>query len=159
MLPHTERVPRLSNPILCPAYQGANPISDVFSLQALRCTVAYLPQTIRDRDDAKAQSQMLLAATFAGVGSGNAGVHLCHGASYPTSSQNPGDYRHPGYGLTRPLIPHRVSVAVTAPVAFRRTGPSNPERHLAAAEAFGSTDRPSRRARERCSTSASRSSW
>ena len=136
-LPYTERVPRPSNPILRPAYQGANPISDIFSLQALRSTVAYLPRAVRDPDDAEAQSQMLLASTLAGVGFGNAGVHLCHGMSYPISSQNPGDYRHPGYDVKRPLIPHGVSVAVTAPAVFRRTGPSDPDRHLAAAEAFG----------------------
>ncbi len=136
-IPYHERTPRPTNPILRPAYQGANPISDIFSMQALRSTVTYLPRAVRDPDDTEAQSQMLLAATLAGVGFGNAGVHLCHGMSYPISSQNPGRYRHPGYEVSPPLIPHGVSVAVTAPAVFRFTGPSNPERHLAAAEVFG----------------------
>lgn len=78
-IPYYERIPRPSNPILRPAYQGANPISDIFSLQALRDTVKYLPRAVKDPDDFEAQSKMLLAATLAGVGFGNAGVHLCHG--------------------------------------------------------------------------------
>lgn len=78
-IPFHERTPRPTNPILRPAYQGANPISDIFSLQALKDTVKYLPRAVKDPDDMEAQSQMLLAATLAGVGFGNAGVHLCHG--------------------------------------------------------------------------------
>ena len=135
-IPYTERVPRPQNPINRPAYQGANPISDIFSLQALRSTVKYLPRAAKDPDDFEAQSQMLLAATLAGVGFGNAGVHLCHGMSYPISGQNKG-YKHAGYVNATPLIPHGVSVAVTAPAVFKFTAASNPERHLAAAEAFG----------------------
>ena len=135
-IPYHERVPRPTNPINRPAYQGANPISDIFSLQALRSTVKYLPRAVKDPDDAEAQSQMLLAATLAGVGFGNAGVHLCHGMSYAISGQNRG-YKHPGYLTDKPIIPHGVSVAVTAPSVFRFTGASNPERHLAAAEIFG----------------------
>ncbi|CAK7215481.1 hypothetical protein SBRCBS47491_002496 [Sporothrix bragantina] len=135
-IPYNERTPRPANPILRPAYQGANPISDVFSLHALKQTVNYLPRTIRDPDDSEAQSEMLLASTLAGIGFGNAGVHLCHGMSYPISGQNPG-YKHAGYEVTGPIIPHGVSVAVSAPAVFRFTAPSNPERHLAAAEAFG----------------------
>lgn len=135
-IPYTERTPRPDNPIKRPAYQGANPISDIFSLSALRSTVKYLPRAVKDPDDHEAQEQMLLAATLAGVGFGNAGVHLCHGMSYPISGQNPG-YKHSGYQVDTPLIPHGVSVAVTAPTVFRFTGASNPERHLAAAECFG----------------------
>jgi hydroxyacid-oxoacid transhydrogenase len=57
--------------------------------------------------------------------------------SYPISGQNPG-YRHNGYSsLPSPLIPHGVSVAVSAPAVFRFTAASNPERHLEAAECFG----------------------
>jgi hydroxyacid-oxoacid transhydrogenase len=56
--------------------------------------------------------------------------------SYPISGQNPG-YQHPGYQVSGPIIPHGISVAVSAPAVFRFTGASNPDRHLAAAEAFG----------------------
>ncbi|KAF2009387.1 NAD-dependent methanol dehydrogenase [Aaosphaeria arxii CBS 175.79] len=135
-IPYYERTPRPTNPINRPAYQGANPISDIFSLNALRDTVKYLPRAVKDPEDFEAQSKMLLAATLAGVGFGNAGVHLCHGMSYPISGQNPG-YKHAGYEVDTPIIPHGVSVAVTAPAVFKFTGASNPERHLAAAEAFG----------------------
>lgn len=135
-IPYDTRTPRPENPINRPAYQGANPISDIFSLQALRQTIKYLPRAVRDPEDQEAQSEMLLAATLAGVGFGNAGVHLCHGMSYPISGQNPG-YKHPGYAVDSAIIPHGVSVAVTAPSVFKFTGASNPERHLAAAEAFG----------------------
>lgn len=135
-IPYYERIPRPQNPINRPAYQGANPISDIFSLQALRSTVKYLPRAVRDPEDHEAQSEMLLAATLAGVGFGNAGVHLCHGMSYPVSGQNPG-YKQNGYEVDYPIIPHGVSVAVTAPAVFAFTGATNPERHLQAAEAFG----------------------
>ena len=56
--------------------------------------------------------------------------------SYPISGQNPG-YQHAGYEVDSPIIPHGVSVAVTAPAVFRFTAASNPDRHLLAAEAFG----------------------
>ena len=136
-IPYQSRTPRPTNPINRPAYQGANPISDIFSLKALRSTIKYLPRAAKDPDDFEAQSEMLLAATLAGVGFGNAGVHLCHGMSYPISGQNPAKYKHSGYVTDNPIIPHGVSVAVTAPAVFRFTAPSDPDRHLAAAEAFG----------------------
>jgi hydroxyacid-oxoacid transhydrogenase len=89
-IPYNQRTPRPTNPINRPAYQGANPISDVFSFHALRATVKYLPRSVRDPDDFEAQSEMLLASTLAGVGFGNAGVHLCHGKKHRRgSSQDP----------------------------------------------------------------------
>lgn len=132
-LPYHQRSPRPSNPLYRPAYQGSNPISDVFSLSALKSTVQHLPHTSTSEES---QSEMLLAATLAGVGFGNAGVHLCHALSYGISSGGSA-YKHPGYDVPYSIIPHGVSVAVTAPEVFRFTAASNPERHLEAARAFG----------------------
>lgn len=112
-IPYNERTPRPTNPILRPAYQGANPISDVFSLKALQMTVKYLPRAVKDPEDFEAQSQMLLAATLAGVGFGNAGVHLCHGMSYPLSGGNKG-YKHKGYDVPHAIIPHGVCISYSS---------------------------------------------
>ena len=137
-IPYHARAPRPANPINRPAYQGANPISDIFSQWALRACAEYLPRAAADPEDVEARDQMLLAATLAGVGFGNAGVHLCHGMSYPVASQNPAGYRHQGYAVDgRPIIPHGVSVAVTAPAVFRFTAAADPDRHLQAAAALG----------------------
>ncbi|KAG1472465.1 hypothetical protein G6F56_001522 [Rhizopus delemar] len=135
-LPYNERSPRPKDPIERPAYQGSNPISDVWSLHALKMVVEYLPRATKDPEDFEAQSQMLLAATFAGIGFGNAGVHLCHGLSYPISGLNK-NYKHPGYNVDHPIIPHGVSVALTAPSVFRFTSSACPDRHIDAAAAFG----------------------
>ncbi|KAL1929215.1 hypothetical protein VTP01DRAFT_2274 [Rhizomucor pusillus] len=135
-LPYNERSPRPKNPIERPAYQGSNPISDVWSLHALRMVIKYLPRVYKDPEDFEAQKQMLLASTFAGIGFGNAGVHLCHGLSYPISGLNK-NYKHPGYNVDHAIVPHGVSVALTAPSVFRFTAPACPDRHIDAAVAFG----------------------
>src|SRR5262249_13689118 len=82
---HYRDRPLPARPILRPAYQGSNPISDVWSLQALAMTAEFLPRVFRDAGDDEARGQMLLAASYAGVGFGNAGCHLPHGMSYPVS--------------------------------------------------------------------------
>lgn len=140
-IPYTERTPRPANPILRPAYQGSNPVADVFSLWALETTVKYLPRIAKNREDGEARRQMLLAASFAGIGFGNAGVHLCHGMSYPISGLNKKGpkYKHPGYVTDLPIIPHGVSVALTGPAVFQFTAPSSPDRHRRALAIFNST--------------------
>ncbi len=134
-MPFTGR-PHPDRPALRPAYQGSNPISDVWSLQALRMVAKYLVRAVADTSDEEARSQMLLAASYAGVGFGNAGVHLPHGMSYPVSGHVK-SYMAPGYASDHPLVPHGISVILNAPAVFRFTAPANPERHLEAAAALG----------------------
>lgn len=134
-IPYTERV-RPARPILRPAYQGSNPFSDIWSMEALRMTARYLRRAVLNTSDDEARAGMMLAAAYAGVGFGNAGVHLPHGMSYPVSGLVR-DYRAPGYAVDHPLVPHGVSVIVNAPAVFRFTASSAPERHLRAAEALG----------------------
>lgn len=134
-IPYTQR-PRPERPLLRPAYQGSNPISDVWSLEALHMVRDYLPRAVEDPGDEEARGKMLLAASYAGIGFGNAGVHLPHGMSYPVSGMVKA-FRPPGYQVDHPLVPHGVSVILNAPAVFRFTAPACPERHLAAAEALG----------------------
>ncbi|KAF8655289.1 hypothetical protein AX16_003188 [Volvariella volvacea WC 439] len=140
-IPYNERTPRPANPILRPAYQGSNPVADIFSLWALQTTVKYLPRIAKNPDDEEARRQMLLASSFAGIGFGNAGVHLCHGMSYPISGLNKKgpNYKHPGYAVDHPIIPHGVSVALTGPAVFQFTAPSSPDRHRQALAIFNGT--------------------
>jgi hydroxyacid-oxoacid transhydrogenase len=128
--PHPQR------PALRPAYQGSNPISDVWSLEALRMVSRYLVRAVEDPADAEARAQMLLAASYAGIGFGNAGVHLPHGMSYPVSGMVQ-DYHAEGYPRDHALLPHGFSVILNAPAVFRFTSPACPPRHLEAAAALG----------------------
>lgn len=127
---------RPERPVLRPAYQGSNPISDVWSLEALRLVAKYLPRAVKDVSDDEARAQMILAASYAGVGFGNAGVHLPHGMSYPVSGMVRDYHRH-GYPVDHALVPHGISVILNAPAVFRFTAQAAPERHLAAAAILG----------------------
>ena len=131
-----DRRERPARPILRPAYQGRNPISDLWSAEAIRVAARYLPRAVENPEDEEARARMILAASYAGVGFGNAGLHLPHGMSYPVSGMVR-NYRPPGYPSDKPLVPHGISVVLNAPAAFRFTGLGCPERHLQAAEFLG----------------------
>ena len=134
-IPFTQR-PRPSRPSQRPTYQGTNPISDVWSLQALRMVATHLVRAFDDPADDEARGQMMLAASFAGIGFGSAGVHLPHAMAYPVAG-GVKTYRAPGYPDDHPLVPHGFSVILNAPAVFRYTASASPERHLQAAAALG----------------------
>ena len=131
-----DRRPRPEGPLQRPAYQGANPISDLWSLHALELMAEFLPRAFADTTDDEARGNMLLAAAMAGIGFGNAGVHLPHGMSYPVAGMVK-DFQPAGYDVDHPLVPHGMSVILNTPAVVRFTAPACPERHLQAAAALG----------------------
>jgi hydroxyacid-oxoacid transhydrogenase len=133
-LPHVKRA-RPERPSMRPMSQGANPWSDLGSLEALRLGGKYLLRAVNDPSDEDAREGLLWAATLAGIAFGNAGVHLPHGMSYAVAGLVR-DFHVTGYP-EGPLVPHGMSVIVNAPSVFRSTADTYPERHLEAAEALG----------------------
>lgn len=134
-MPFDQR-PMPAHPRERPAYQGSNPISDIWALRALEIMAEFLPRAVADTSDDEARGQMLMAAAIAGIGFGNAGVHLPHGMSYPVSGMVR-DYRPEGYDVDHALVPHGISVVLNTPAVVRFTASACPERHLRTAQALG----------------------
>lgn len=119
-------------------YCGSNPISDVWSERALALMAISFRRAVIHGDDLDARTQVATAATFAGLGFGNAGVHIPHANAYPIAGQvrefrpdhYPGDDGTAGHAG---LVPHGMAVALTAPAAFGFTFEASPERHVRAA--------------------------
>ena len=129
-----------------PAYIGANPASDIWCEKAIEYVGRYLRRAVLNGMDVEARTHLALAANYAGIGFGNAGVHLPHAVAYPIAGLVR-DYRPAATAGGHPLVPHGMSVILTAPAAFRFTYPTSPERHLRAAELLGLPVRDSRRGR------------
>lgn len=113
-------------------YCGANPISDMWSEHAMTLLSGAFRRAVQHGDDAEARGQMALAATMAGLGFGNAGVHIPHANAYPIAGRVRG-FHPDGYPADEPLVPHGMAVSLTAPEAFRWTFEAGPDRHLRAA--------------------------
>jgi hydroxyacid-oxoacid transhydrogenase len=114
-----------------PPYQGATPISDIWSAKALEYGGSHLRDAVAG--DVDARGWMMLAASLAGIGFGAAGVHIPHACAYPIAGLKH-EYTPPGYETDHPFVPHGQSVIVTAPAAFRFTYEALPERHHRVAE-------------------------
>ena len=119
-------------------YCGANPIADVWAQRALTLLAGSFRKAHRDGSDVDARGDMALAATFAGMGIGSAGVHIPHANAYPIAGRVR-HYRPPDYPQDEPMVPHGMAVAMTAPEAFRFTFSASPERHLEAARILDPT--------------------
>ena len=122
-------------------YCGANPIADLWSERAMSLLATAFRPAVHDPEDLAAREQMALAATFAGMGFGNAGVHIPHANAYPIAGRVR-DFRPVGYPQEEAMVPHGMAVSLTAPAAFAFTFEASPERHLRAAELLSPTGLP-----------------
>jgi alcohol dehydrogenase class IV len=130
--PYTARL-RPATPLARPLSQGANPYSDLACVEALRLLGAFLERAVTDAHDDEAREAVMYAATLAGIGFGNAGVHVPHGMGYAVAGLVrefvPADYH-----ADHAMVPHGMSVIVSAPAVARFTAPASPERHRRVAE-------------------------
>ena len=117
-------------------YCGSNPIADMWSEKAMRLLSVSFRPAVHHGDDTEARTSMALAATFAGMGFGNAGVHIPHANAYPIAGRVK-EFTPAGYPQDEPMVPHGMAVSLTAPEAFRFTFDAAPERHVRAAEMLG----------------------
>jgi alcohol dehydrogenase class IV len=104
----------------------------MWSERAMGLLASSFRRAVAHGDDVAAREEMAMAATFAGLGFGNAGVHIPHASAYPIAGRVR-DYTPPGYPEGHAMVPHGMSVALTAAEAFRFTYDAAPQRHLAAA--------------------------
>ena len=124
-------------------YCGANPIADMWAEKSMRLLADSFRTAVHHGDDAAAREQMALAATFAGMGFGNAGVHIPHANAYPVAGRVR-DFHPEGYPADHAMVPHGMAVSLTAPAAFRFTFDADPGRHVRAAEMLApGAERPS----------------
>ncbi len=113
-------------------YCGSNPISDQWCQASLTMLARSFRTAVHQPDDETARFEMALAATMAGMGFGNAGVHIPHANGYPIAGRVR-DFHPADYPQDEAMVPHGMSVAITAPAAFRFTYDADPARHIAAA--------------------------
>lgn len=128
--------PKPGSPALRPAYIGSNPIADLWSEKAIEWVGKYLRRACFNGYDIKARTHMAMGSTFAGIGFGNAGVHIPHALGYPIAGMVR-DWIPPGYDVEKPMVPHGIATVLTAGACFRFTAPTSPERHARIAQLLG----------------------
>jgi alcohol dehydrogenase class IV len=134
-IPYTSR-PKPDQPTGRPVYQGANPYSDLATMEAIRLIGANLVDAVKQPGASEFREKLMFSGMLAGIGFGNSGVHIPHAMAYAVAGLVR-DYYPQGWKSNHPMVPHGTSVIVNAPAAFRFTGPACPERHFTAAEAIG----------------------
>ena len=118
-------------------YCGSNPVSDLWCEKSMSLLARSFRTAVeRGGEDVDARMDMMMAATFAGMGFGNSGVHIPHANAYPIAGQVK-DFHPAGYPSDEAMVPHGMSVSLTAPEAFRFSFESAPDRHMAAARMLG----------------------
>jgi hydroxyacid-oxoacid transhydrogenase len=133
--PYTQRG-KPATPLARPLSQGANPYSDLACVEALRLLGEYLERAVHDAKDDEAREGVMYAATLAGIGFGNAGVHVPHGMAYAVAGLVR-DFFPRDYEADHAMVPHGMSVIVSAPAVAKFTASSAPEKHRRVAALLG----------------------
>ena len=123
-----------------PSQQGANPFSDALAGEALKSVGRFLVRAVNDASDVEARTEMMYAATQAGIAFNAAGCHLPHGLSYSVSGLTR-SFHVDGYPAGKSLVPHGMAVVLNNPSVWRYTAPCSPERHLRGAAYLGAETR------------------
>jgi alcohol dehydrogenase class IV len=92
-------------------------------------------RAVDDAQDVEARAELMWASSLAGIAFGNSGVHAPHGMAYAVAGLVR-DFEAEHYP-PHPMVPHGMSVVLSAPAVFRLTAPTSPQRHLQAAELLG----------------------
>lgn len=128
--------PRPATPLARPLSQGANPYGDLACVEALRLLGDFLERSVHDANDDEAREAVMYASTLAGIGFGNAGVHVPHGMAYAVAGLVHG-FTPREYDADHAMVPHGMSVIVTAPAVARFTASAAPEKHRRVAMLLG----------------------
>lgn len=118
------------------AYVGSNPITDLFAEKAIELVGKYVRRAFYNGYDLEARYYMMLACELASSSFGNAGVHLPHANAYPIAGMVR-DYIPPDYKVDYPLVPHGMSVVLTAPASFKLITPAVLEKNAKIAQLLG----------------------
>lgn len=101
----------------------ASPMSEVFSLEAIRLISENLRTCVHNGADLEARSNMLLGSLYAGLGLANAGVGAAHSLSYPLGGK---------YG-----VPHGLANTIMLPRIMEFNIPGAVEKFAVIAEVMG----------------------
>lgn len=102
---------------------NSSPMSEVFSLEAIRLISENLRTCVHNGSDLQAREQMLLGSLYAGLGLANAGVTAVHSLSYPLGGR---------YG-----VPHGLANTLILPAVMAYNLPGALEKFADIAEVMG----------------------
>ncbi|MGD9519788.1 MAG: iron-containing alcohol dehydrogenase [Armatimonadota bacterium] len=115
--------------VLCHATEAlaavtAQPMMDLFAIQAVTLVARWLPRAFQDGLDREARYQLLLANVFAGYPLAQVGATIVHALEHPISALHP-------------EVPHGEGLAALLPAYIRLFGKRVPEKLAKLAPCFG----------------------
>ncbi|MEI9972242.1 MAG: iron-containing alcohol dehydrogenase [Ignavibacteriota bacterium] len=88
----------------------ANPMTDLYCVEGMRCAAAALPKVYADGGDRAARRDMAWASLLGGLSLANAGLGAVHGFAAPIG----GEFLAPHGAVCAALLPHAMDVNVRA---------------------------------------------